>query len=110
MHWLTLAIAIIAEVVGTSALRASEGFTKVVPSILVVIGYSVAFYFLSLTLKSIPVGIAYAIWSGVGTVLITIVGVVVFNQRLDVPAVIGLSLILLGVVIINTLSSSVSVE
>lgn len=110
MHWLTLAIAIIAEVIGTSALRASEGFTKVVPSILVVIGYSVAFYFLSLTLKSIPVGIAYAIWSGVGTVLITIVGVVVFNQRLDVPAVIGLSLILLGVVIINTLSSSVSVE
>lgn len=110
MHWLTLAIAIIAEVVGTSALRASEGFTKVVPSILVVIGYSVAFYFLSLTLKNIPVGIAYAIWSGVGTVLITIVGVVVFNQRLDVPAVIGLSLILLGVVIINTLSSSVSVE
>lgn len=110
MHWLTLAIAIIAEVVGTSALRASEGFTKVVPSILVVAGYSVAFYFLSLTLKSIPVGIAYAIWSGVGTVLITIVGVVVFNQRLDVPAVIGLSLILLGVVIINTLSTSVSVK
>ena len=110
MHWLTLAIAIIAEVVGTSALRASEGFTKVVPSILVVAGYSVAFYFLSLTLKNIPVGIAYAIWSGVGTVLITIVGVVVFNQRLDVPAVIGLSLILLGVVIINTLSTSVSVK
>lgn len=110
MHWLTLAIAIIAEVIGTSALRASEGFTKVVPSILVVAGYSVAFYFLSLTLKNIPVGIAYAIWSGVGTVLITIVGVVVFNQRLDVPAVIGLSLILLGVVIINTLSTSVSVK
>ncbi|MFN5867445.1 MAG: DMT family transporter [Candidatus Kapaibacterium sp.] len=107
MHWLTLAIAIIAEVVGTSALRASEGFTKVVPSILVVAGYSVAFYFLSLTLKSIPVGIAYAIWSGVGTVLITIVGVVVFNQRLDVPAIVGLSLILIGVLVINLYSKSV---
>jgi small multidrug resistance pump len=107
MHWLTLAIAIIAEVVGTSALRASEGFTKVVPSILVVAGYSVAFYFLSLTLKNIPVGIAYAIWSGVGTVLITIVGVVVFNQRLDVPAIVGLSLILIGVLVINLYSKSV---
>ena len=107
MHWLTLAIAIIAEVIGTSALRASEGFTKVVPSILVVAGYSVAFYFLSLTLKSIPVGIAYAIWSGVGTVLITIVGVVVFNQRLDVPAIVGLSLILIGVLVINLYSKSV---
>jgi small multidrug resistance pump len=108
MHWLTLAIAIIAEVIGTSALRASEGFTKVVPSILVVAGYSVAFYFLSLTLKSIPVGIAYAIWSGVGTVLITIVGVVVFNQRLDVPAIVGLSLILIGVLVINLFSKSVA--
>ncbi|MFN4768893.1 MAG: DMT family transporter [Candidatus Kapaibacterium sp.] len=108
MHWLTLAIAIIAEVVGTSALRASEGFTKVVPSILVVAGYSVAFYFLSLTLKNIPVGIAYAIWSGVGTVLITIVGVVVFNQRLDVPAIVGLSLILIGVLVINLFSKSVA--
>ena len=107
MHWLTLAIAIIAEVVGTSALRASEGFTKVVPSILVVAGYSVAFYFLSLTLKNIPVGLAYAIWSGVGTVLITIVGVVVFNQRLDVPAIVGLSLILIGVLVINLYSKSV---
>ncbi|MFN9776650.1 MAG: DMT family transporter [Candidatus Kapaibacterium sp.] len=107
MHWLTLAIAIIAEVIGTSALRASEGFTKVVPSILVVAGYSVAFYFLSLTLKNIPVGIAYAIWSGVGTVLITIVGVVVFNQRLDVPAIVGLSLILIGVLVINLYSKSV---
>jgi small multidrug resistance pump len=108
MHWLTLAIAIIAEVIGTSALRASEGFTKVVPSILVVAGYSVAFYFLSLTLKNIPVGIAYAIWSGVGTVLITIVGVVVFNQRLDVPAIVGLSLILIGVLVINLFSKSVA--
>jgi small multidrug resistance pump len=79
----------------------------VVPSILVVAGYSVAFYFLSLTLKSIPVGIAYAIWSGVGTVLITIVGVVVFNQRLDVPAIVGLSLILIGVLVINLYSKSV---
>lgn len=108
MHWLTLAIAIIAEVIGTSALRASEGFTKLVPSILVVAGYSVAFYFLSLTLKNIPVGIAYAIWSGVGTVLITIVGVVVFNQRLDVPAIAGLSLILIGVLVINLYSKSVA--
>lgn len=108
MHWLTLAIAIIAEVIGTSALRASEGFTKLVPSILVVAGYSVAFYFLSLTLKNIPVGIAYALWSGIGTVLITIVGVVVFNQRLDVPAIVGLSLILIGVLVINLYSKSVA--
>lgn len=108
MHWLTLVVAIIAEVIGTSALRASEGFTKPVPSFFVVAGYSVAFYFLSLTLKNIPVGIAYALWSGVGTVLITIVGVVVFNQRLDVPAIVGLSLILIGVLVINLYSKSVA--
>ena len=108
MQWLTLSIAIIAEVVGTSALRASEGFTKTVPSIIVVIGYGCAFYFLSQSLKTIPVGLAYAIWSGIGTVLITLIGLLVYHQRLDVPAVIGLTLILLGVIIINVFSGSVS--
>jgi small multidrug resistance pump len=107
MPWFALIIAILAEVIGTSALRASDGFTKPIPSAIVVVGYGVAFYFLSLTLKEIPVGIAYAIWSGVGTVLITLAGVLLYKQHLDTPAVIGLCCILLGVVVINLYSKSI---
>lgn len=106
MGYLYLSIAIIAEVIGTSALKAAEGFTRPWPSLLVVIGYGVAFYFLSLVLKTIPVGIAYAIWAGVGVALITLVGVVFFSQQLDLAAVIGMALIVLGVVVIQVFSNA----
>ena len=107
MSYLYLAIAIIAEVAGTAALKSSEGFTNVLPSIVVVVGYGTAFYFLSLVLKTIPVGIAYAIWSGAGLVLISLVGLAVFGQKLDLPAIAGIGLIITGIVIMNVFSSSV---
>ncbi|GAB7525395.1 multidrug efflux SMR transporter [Paraburkholderia sp. 2C] len=99
-----LAIAIVAEVIATSALRASDGFTRWLPAVVVVLGYGVSFYMLSLTLKSIPVGIVYAIWSGVGIVLITLVALVVYKQVPDLPAVAGLGLIVAGVVVLNLFS------
>ncbi|CAM2193280.1 multidrug efflux SMR transporter [Paraburkholderia sp. A1RI_3L] len=99
-----LAIAILAEVVATSALRASDGFTRFVPSVIVVLGYSIAFYGLSLTLKSIPVGIVYAIWSGAGIVLITLVALALYRQVPDTAAVVGLGLIVAGVVVLNVFS------
>nr|WP_086939409.1 SMR family transporter [Thaumasiovibrio occultus] len=105
MGYLYLTIAIIAEVIATGALKASQGFSNLMPSIVVVIGYSVAFYFLSLVLKTIPVGIAYAIWSGLGVVLISIVGAVLFKQKLDLPAIFGLALIVSGVFVINVFSN-----
>ena len=108
MKYLFLTIAIIAEVIATSALKSVEGFTKLVPSLIVILGYGTAFYFLSLTLKSIPVGIAYAIWSGLGITLISIIGYFFYKQSLDFPAVLGVGLILLGVVIINVFSNTVS--
>lgn len=107
MKWLFLFIAIIAEVCATSALKSSEGFSKLLPSLGVIFGYGVAFFFLSLTLKDIPVGIAYAIWSGVGIVLISAVGWFFFNQHLDLAAIIGLGLIIIGVIVINVFSRSV---
>ena len=103
-NWLFLFIAIIAEVIATSALKSSEGFTKPIASIVVVLGYMIAFYCLSLTLKTIPVGIAYAVWSGVGIVLITTVAWIVFDQKLDVWGIIGIVLIMSGVLILNLLS------
>lgn len=106
--WLLLSIAIIAEVFGTSFLKSSEGFTKFWPSVAVIVGYVVAFYFLSLSLKVIPVGIAYAIWAGIGVVLIALIGWIVFNQKLDVPAIIGISMILGGVVVLNVFSNSIT--
>nr|WP_048986585.1 multidrug efflux SMR transporter [Burkholderia cenocepacia] len=99
-----LAIAIVAEVVGTSALRAADGFTRFWPSVLVVAGYGVAFYCLSLTLRTMPVGIIYAVWSGAGIVLITLVAMLLYRQVPDVPAVIGLGLIIAGVVVLNLFS------
>ena len=98
----------IAEVIATSALKAAEGFTKLVPSLIVIAGYSIAFFFLSLTLKSIPVGIAYAIWSGVGITFISIIGFFIYKQALDLPAIIGISFIVLGVIIINLFSKIIS--
>ncbi len=106
MSYLYLAIAIVAEVIGTSALKAADGFTRLLPSLVVIVGYGAAFYFLSLALKVIPVGIAYAIWSGVGVALITLIGWVVFKQRLDAPALAGVALIVAGVVVIQFFSGA----
>ena len=102
--WTWLVIAIVAEVIATSALRASNGFTRLVPSVIVVAGYALAFYGLSLTLRSIPVGIVYAVWSGVGIVLITLVAMALYRQVPDLPAVFGLGLIVAGVVVLNLFS------
>lgn len=103
-NWLFLGVAIIAEVVATSSLKASEGFTKLWPSLIVLLGYAIAFYFLSLTLKSIPVGIAYAVWAGLGIVLISLAGWLFFGQRLDLASILGMALIVTGVVVINVFS------
>ncbi len=103
-HWVFLAIAIASEVVATSALKAAEGFTRPWPSVAVVVGYAAAFYFLSLTLKVIPVAVAYAIWSGVGVGLIALIGWLVYGQALNLPAVAGLALIVAGVVLLNAFS------
>jgi small multidrug resistance pump len=107
-YWLFLAIAIISEITATSSLKASAGFTRVIPSIVVVIGYALSFYFLSLTLKVIPIGIAYAIWAGLGIVLLAIVGWVFYDQQLDTAALVGMSFIVAGVVIMNLFSKTVS--
>lgn len=108
VHWIYLAIAIVAEVIGTSFLKSSEGFTRLVPSVVVIVTYGVAFYFLALTLKTLPVGIAYAVWAGAGVALIAIAGFVFFGQSLDPPAIIGILLIVAGVTVINVFSASVS--
>ena len=107
MHWMYLSLAIVSEVIGTSFLKSSDGFTKLAPSVVVVMAYGFAFYFLSLSLRVIPVGIAYAIWAGTGIVLIALVGWAVFGQSLDVTAMVGIALILTGVVVLNVFSSSV---
>jgi small multidrug resistance pump len=104
--YLYLMVAIVFEVIGTSALKATAGFTRLLPSLIVVAGYGIAFYFLALALKTIPVGVAYAIWSGVGVALITLIGWLVFKQRLDGPALAGIFLIVAGVVVIRFYSSS----
>ncbi|MDU6411647.1 MAG: multidrug efflux SMR transporter [Yersiniaceae bacterium] len=107
-QWAILLAAIVAEVIATSALKASDGFTRPGPVLLMAAGYGIAFYLLSLTLRTLPVGVAYAIWSGVGVVLITLVGWLLFGQKLDAPALIGMALIVAGVVIMNLFSHSVS--
>jgi small multidrug resistance pump len=106
--WTYLGLAIVAEVIATSALKAAAGFSRPGPSVVVVIGYGVAFYFLSLTLQSIPVGITYAIWSGVGIVLITLVAWLLYGQTLDAAAIVGLGLIIAGVAVLNVFSKSVA--
>ena len=105
-NFLFLAIAIVFEIIATSALKKSEEFTKLLPSIITIVGYFGAFYFLSFAIRTIPIGIAYAIWSGVGIVLITIIGAVFFKQIPDLPAIIGLALILIGVIVINVFSKT----
>ena len=105
-HYLYLALAILAEVTETSALADSAQFTRLLPSIVVVLGYGAAFWLLSLTLKAMPVGIVYALWSGMGIVAIALIGRVVFGQRLDAPAILGIALIVAGVLVINLLSGS----
>ncbi len=107
-QWIFLSAAIISEVIATSALKASEGFSRLWPSLIVVAGYLSAFYFLSLTLKTVPVGVAYAIWSGVGVALISLIAWIFFGQTLDTPAVIGILLIVAGVVVLSVFSRTVS--
>lgn len=104
-NWMFLSMAIVAEVIATSSLKASAEFTKFWPSVIVVVGYAIAFYFLSLTLRSIPVGIAYAVWSGLGIVLVSLVGWWLYNQTLDLASIIGMGLIIAGVLVINLFSN-----
>jgi len=108
MHWWVLAVAIVAEVIATSALKASNEFTRLWPSVAVVLGYGVAFYCLSVTLRTLPVGVVYAVWSGAGIALIGLIGWLVFGQALDGPAIAGMALIVAGVAVINVFSKSVA--
>jgi len=105
-HYLFLILAVAAETVGTTALQASQQFSRLMPSLLAVAGYAVAFYFLALTLRVMPVGIVYAMWSGLGIVFIALIGFVAFGQRLDLPALLGLAMIIGGIVVINLFSGS----
>ncbi len=106
MSWIYLAVAIVCEVIATSSLKASEGFTKLLPSLLVVCGYGGAFFFLSLTLKFMPIGVAYAIWSGVGVVLISLVAWLFFGQNLNMYSMIGMALIVAGVLVLKLLGQT----
>lgn len=106
MPWLYLILAIAGEVVGTTALKASDGFTRLGPSLLVVAGYSVAFYLLAQVLRTIPLGITYAIWSGAGVAAVTLIGWLVYGQRLDAPAILGIGLIVAGVLVLNLWSGA----
>ena len=106
MPYLILTLAVLAETIGTTALQASQQFTKPLPSLIVVLGYGAAFYLLAIALKTFPVGIAYAMWSGFGIVFISIIGFIVFGQKLDLAAVIGLAMIIGGILVINLLSNT----
>jgi small multidrug resistance pump len=109
MHpFMYLGIAIVSEVIATSALRAAEGFTRLIPSVIVVIGYGISFYCLSMTLKYLPIGVVYAIWSGLGIVLVSVVAYFLYKQVLDWPAIIGMGLIIAGVVVMNLFSKTTS--
>lgn len=107
-HWLYLAVAIVSEVIATSALKAAEGFTRPLPAAIVVVGYGIAFYCLSVVLRTLPVGVAYAIWSGVGIALVALIGWLVYGQSLDLPAILGLTLIVAGVVVLNVFSKTIA--
>ncbi len=104
MGYCYLVVAILSEVVATSALNASQGFTRLWPSMVTVVGYCLAFYFLSLTLRTVPMGIAYAVWAGAGIVLIAISGAIFFKQLPDLPAVLGMLFIIVGVVLVSAVS------
>ena len=105
-NWLFLGLAIFSEVLATSFLKSSEGFTKLWPSVIVFAGYMLAFYFLSLTLETIPIGVAYAIWSGVGVASITLVSVIAFDQKIDFSAILGIGLIIVGVIVLRVFSDA----
>lgn len=105
-HYILLIFAIITETIGTTALQASAQFSKLVPAIICVIAYSASFYLMALALKVIPVGIAYAIWSGLGIVMIAIIGYGVFGQKLDLPAILGMAMILAGILVIHLFSAT----
>jgi small multidrug resistance pump len=107
MPWLFLAIAIAGEIVGTMFLKTSAGFTRLGPTLAALAGYAVAFFFLAQVLRTIPVGIAYAVWSGVGVAAVTLLGLVMFGQKLDGAALFGIGLIVAGVIVLNTMSNSV---
>ncbi|MDH4990209.1 SMR family transporter [Aquamicrobium lusatiense] len=107
MTYLYLFVAIIFEVIATTALKQTDGFTRLLPSLMTILGYALAFYFLALTLRTMPVGIVYAIWSGAGIILITAIGWLLFRQSLDLPALVGMGLIMAGVLVINLFSKSV---
>jgi len=108
MSYIYLAIAIIAEVASTSALKASDEFTKLIPSLMVIVGYGASFYLLTLVLRTIPVAITYAVWSGAGIILVAIIGVILYKQIPDIPAVIGMGLIVAGISIINVYSKTIT--
>lgn len=108
MAYLYLSIAIISEVIATSALKAADGFSNPLPSVVVIIGYSLSFYLLSIVLRTIPVGVAYAIWTGVGVVLVAVVAAIFYKQMLDLPAMIGMGLIIIGVIVMNVFSNTLS--
>lgn len=106
MHWLFLAAAVLFETVGTTALQASQQFTRLWPSVLVVVSYALSFYLLALTLRVMPVGIVYAIWSGLGIGFIALIAYLVFGQKLDTPAMLGMGLIIAGIGVINVFSDT----
>tara|TARA_B110000444_G_scaffold261020_1_gene310529 strand:- start:1053 stop:1388 length:336 start_codon:yes stop_codon:yes gene_type:complete len=104
--WFYLTFAIFSEVIATSALKSTEGFTKLWPSVIVLVGYSIAFYFLSLTLETIPIGVVYAIWSGVGVAGVTVVSIFIFDQKIDNAGLLGIGLIVAGVIVLRLFSES----
>ena len=105
-NWVYLGLAIFSEVVATASLKSTEGFTRLLPSIVVLVGYSAAFYFLSLTLDTIPIGVAYAVWSGVGVATITLVSFVLYDQKIDAAGLIGIGLIVTGVIVLRLFSEA----
>lgn len=105
-NWVYLGLAIVSEVIATASLKSTEGFTRLVPSIVVLVGYSAAFYFLSLTLDTIPIGVAYAVWSGVGVATITLVSFLVYDQKIDAAGLLGIGLIVAGVVVLRLFSEA----
>ncbi|MGN6551968.1 MAG: DMT family transporter [Pararhizobium sp.] len=107
MNYLYLGVAIVCEVIATSALKQTDGFTRLLPSLVTFVGYGFAFYLLSITVRTIPVGIVYAVWSGAGIVLVAAIGAALYGQRLDGPAILGLALIIVGVIVVNLFSKSV---
>jgi small multidrug resistance pump len=106
-HWLALAIAIVAEVIATSTMKATNEFTRFWPSVVVILGYGTGFYFMTISMRVLPIGIMYALWSGVGILVVSIMGWVIYRQALDIPAIIGMSFIIAGVVVINVFSKSI---